>query len=439
MLPQECIRLKRLGERLSPDAITCFCEGVGSGAWSEGQIAAMAMAICCRGMDTDERVGLTLAMRDSGRVFRWEDEGLDGPVLDKHSTGGVGDGVSLVLGPLLAACGAHVPMISGRGLGHTGGTLDKLEAILGYQVQPNETRFRETVRDVGVAIVGASEEIAPADARLYAVRDLTDTVASIDLIMASILSKKLAAGLGGLVMDVKVGNGAFLPDHASARALAEALVRVAEGAGMPTRAVLTNMNQSLSGCAGNALEVAHALRCLRADERRESPFLEVVMALGAQALLLGSLASDEANARRQLKTALESGQALERFQRMLTALGSPHDFIDRPHAFLEEAPVQIDVPAPRGGFVSDVNTRELGMIVVRLGGGRSHPGQTIDHAVGLTGLVSCGQAVDAGFPLGRIHARDETAASEASRALLTAIALAEEAPDLAPTVLEVFH
>jgi thymidine phosphorylase len=284
MIPQEIIRRKRDGESLASKDIQAFCQGITQGAWSEGQIAAFAMAICLKGMDQNERVSLTLGMRDSGDVLNWQEASLDGPVLDKHSTGGVGDGVSLVLGPLLAACGAYVPMISGRGLGHTGGTLDKLESIPGYNVHPDIHTFRQAVKEAGVAIVGQTASLAPADGKLYAVRDVTATIESIDLITASILSKKLAAGLDALVMDVKVGNGAFMPTHKASLELAQALVDVANGAGLPTTAILTDMNQCLGMSAGNALEIEEAIRYLSGD-RSSDRFHQVVEALGSEVLM----------------------------------------------------------------------------------------------------------------------------------------------------------
>src|SRR5215208_1553291 len=256
MLPQEIIRRKRDGGALEPELIEAFIEGLTSGRVSEGQAAAFAMAVFFRGLTVDERVALTRAMTRSGAVLFWD---LPGPVLDKHSTGGIGDAVSLALAPAVAACGGFVPMISGRGLGHTGGTLDKLDAIPGYRSQPDLDAFRRVVREAGCAIIGQTDDLAPADRRLYAIRDVTATVESLDLITASILSKKLAAGLQGLVMDVKFGSGAFMSDIGNARALAESLVHVAGGAGLPTTALLTDMNQPLASVAGNAIEVAYAL------------------------------------------------------------------------------------------------------------------------------------------------------------------------------------
>src|SRR5919112_429067 len=319
LLPQEIIRVKRDGGVLEPEHINEFIEGLTTGRVSEGQAAAFAMAVFFRGLSVPERVALTRAMTRSGEVLRWD---LPGPVLDKHSTGGVGDAVSLALAPAVAACGGFVPMISGRGLGHTGGTLDKLDAIPGYASQPSIETFRRVTREVGCAIIGQTADLAPADKRLYAIRDVTATVESIDLITASILSKKLAAGLHGLVMDVKFGSGAFMDNAADARALAESLVLVANGAGLPTSALLTDMNEPLASAAGNAVEVAYTIDYLT-GRRRDPRFHEVTVALSAEILVLGRLADDTAEARSKIEKAIASGQAAEIFGRMVVALGGP--------------------------------------------------------------------------------------------------------------------
>ncbi|NNC90322.1 MAG: thymidine phosphorylase, partial [Akkermansiaceae bacterium] len=321
MLPQEIIRRKRDGETLRREEIEFFVAGMTDGRITEGQVAAFAMAVLWRGMDLEERVALTEAMRDSGEVLRWD---LGGPVADKHSTGGVGDCVSLVLGPLVAACGVFVPMISGRGLGHTGGTLDKLEAIPGYRTDPEEALFRRVVAEAGVAIIGQTAELAPADRRMYAVRDVTATVESIDLITASILSKKLAAGLECLVMDVKTGNGAFMVELEASRKLAESIVQVANGAGVRTSALVTDMNQPLASSAGNAVEVMECVRLLRGEPGSDR-LRAVTLELAAELLDLAGID----NPRPRLEDALASGAAAERFGRMTAALGGPADFVER--------------------------------------------------------------------------------------------------------------
>ena len=443
-LPQELIGRKRDGAALTRAEIEAFVHGLIDGAFSDAQAGAMAMAIVLRGMDTDETAALTHAMTHSGTVLDWRGCGLHGPVLDKHSTGGVGDKVSLVLAPILAACGAVVPMVSGRGLGHTGGTLDKLEALPGYQSSPAHTQLLATLREAGCAIVGASQQVAPADRRLYAIRDVTATVESPALITASILSKKLAAGLGALVMDVKVGSGAVMRDFDAAHALAQTLVGVARAAGLPTVALLTDMNEVLGSTAGNALEVAEAIACLTgrwpagwADATsasgdgagpmaREPRLLEVTLALAGEALLLGGLASSAEEGRSRARRALEEGAAAERFARMVRSLGGPSDVLRQ--AQLPRAPVVRPVPATRDGYIAAMDTRAWGLAVVALGGGRTRPGAAIDPRVGLSGVCACGSPVRAGQPLAWVHAADESAAAQAVVRLQAATALADHAP-----------
>jgi thymidine phosphorylase len=434
-LPQESIRRKRNGERLDAGELVAFARGLADGSVSEGQAAAFAMAVYFRGMDARECADLTFAMRDSGDVYDWRAAALPGPVLDKHSTGGVGDLVSLPLGPMLAACGAFVPMISGRGLGHTGGTLDKLEAIPGYRVRPGRRPFERTVRDCGVAIIGADEQVAPADRRLYAIRDVTATVDSIPLITASILSKKLAAGLQRLVLDVKTGNGAVMPTLDGARSLAASLTRVAAEAGLPTTALITDMSQPLARSAGNALEVLESVRMLR-GEPCDPRLLEVTLALGAELLVLGMLAADLDAARARLRRTLADGTAAERFARMVAALGGPADLVERAEAILPVAPVVVDVPAPRDGFVEGVDTRALGLAVVALGGGRTHPDQAVDPAVGLDRIAGVGTRVRAGEPLARVHAANGDAAGATVECVRAAFTIADRAPRAIPAVIE---
>ncbi|MBS3650177.1 thymidine phosphorylase [Pseudaminobacter sp. 19-2017] len=417
MLPQEIIRAKRDGRTLQSHEIAGFIAGLTSGSVSEGQAAALAMAIFHKGMQRDEAVALTLAMRDSGEVLDWSD--LPGPTTDKHSTGGIGDNVSLVLAPIVAACGAYVPMISGRGLGHTGGTLDKMDSIPGYVSQPDNVLFRKAVREAGCAIIGQTAALAPADKRLYAIRDVTATVESIPLITASILSKKLAAGLQSLVLDVKVGNGAFMERSRDAAALARSLVEVANGAGLRTTALITAMNEPLASAAGNAVEVANAVEFLTG--RRRDPRLEkVTLALCAEMLLSAGLASSQADGLAQAREALESGRATERFARMVRALGGPSDFIERYETYLPRAPEERVVTAPRDGYVAQIATRELGLAVVGLGGGRTNPGEAIDHAVGLSRLLPLGAEVRAGEPLAIVHARTAADADAAAAAVMAA-------------------
>lgn len=428
-LPQEVIRRKRDGKTLDDADIRRFVSGITDFSISEGQAAAFAMAVLLKGLTVDERIALATAMRDSGRVLSWN---LPGPVVDKHSTGGIGDLVSLPLAPLLAACGCYVPMISGRGLGHTGGTLDKLDSIPGYDSQPDMARLREVVASVGCAIIGQTNDLAPADKRLYAIRDVTGTVESIDLIIASILSKKLAAGLDVLLIDVKVGNGAFMAQASDAAALAESIVAVANGAGVRTRALITDMSQPLARSAGNALEVEEAIALLRGEVR--SPRLwEVTLALAEQTLLCAGLASSVELAREQLLHAWKSGAALQRFARMVEALGGPSDLVERPENYLPAASVVIPVMAPQAGIVQSIDTREIGLAVVALGGGRRNPQDPIDPAVGLSQLCFPGEAVGANRPLALVHARDLEQAERAAQAVQAAYRIAAvpfEAPAL---------
>ena len=434
MLPQEVIRRKRDGEALPEGDIAAFVAGLTSRTVSGEQVAAFAMAVFLNGMSPAETVALTEAMTASGRTLDWAALDLPGPVLDKHSTGGVGDNVSLMLAPMLAACGAFVPMISGRGLGHSGGTLDKLESIPGYRTAPDLPLFRATVREVGCAIIGQTADLAPADKILYAIRDVTATVESIPLITASILSKKRAAGLAGLVMDVKAGSGAFMPDIEGARALARSIVTVSNGAGLPATALITDMNQALASAAGNALEVRNAIDYLT-GVRRDERLHRVVLALGAELLVTGGLAPDTDDATRRLERALAEGAAAERFARMVAALGGPHDLLERPGDRLLDAPVWREVAGPAGGYVQSVDARSLGLAVVALGGGRTRPDESIDPRVGFDRLAPIGAAT-ADQPLGIVHAATEEQAEAAANALQQAYGIGPTPPPARSPVLE---
>jgi len=434
MLAQEIIRLKRDGHTLSRAHIDSFVRGLVNGSWSEGQAAALAMAMFLQGMRRDETVALTQAMTHSGRVMDWSSANLNGPILDKHSTGGVGDKVSLMLAPIVAACGGVVPMISGRGLGHTGGTLDKLGSIPGYNATPDVATLHRALQTAGCAIIGQTPELAPADRRLYAIRDVTATVESVPLITASILSKKLAAGLQGLVMDVKVGNGAFADSLDMASTLAESLVSVAGGAGLPTRAWLTDMNQVLGSTAGNALEVLEAVDFLKGINL-DARLKEVTLRLSAELLLMGGLAQDEAQALQKVEHVLQSGQGLEQFSCMIKALGGPADFVNRPAHYLPSAPVQLPVQAKRPGWVSGMATRDMGLAVVELGGGRRQAADTIDPRVGLSQCVQLGQQVQVGDLLAVVHAADVASAERARQTLLGLIDIGDAAPELPATLV----
>ncbi len=432
MLPQEIIAAKRDGRALSAEQIRFMVAGLTDESISEGQIAAFAMAVLFRGLETEERVALTLAMRDSGTVLDWD---LPGPVVDKHSTGGVGDNVSLMLAPALAACGAYVPMISGRGLGHTGGTLDKFDAIPGYVTQPDAETFRRVVAEVGCAIIGQTPDIAPADRRFYGIRDVTATVESLDLITASILSKKLAAGLDALVLDVKCGSGAFMASPDDARALAEALVAVANGAGCPTRALITDMNEPLASAAGNALEMANAVLFLRGDAV-DGRLWDVTVALGAEILALAGLAEDVDAGAALMRDAFQSGRAAETFGRMVAALGGPADFVESFGRHLGRAPVVREIVAGTEGFVTAIDTRALGFAVVELGGGRRRASDVIDHSVGLEHLAGLGALVDPDTPIALVHAGSEEAARAAETRIRAAYSFGDGPGAEPPLFLE---
>ncbi len=433
MFAQSLIRVKRDGGTLSQAQIQSFVQGLVDETWSEGQVAAMAMAILLKGMTRSECVALTQAMTHSGQVLNWADAGLAGPVLDKHSTGGVGDKVSLLLAPIVAACGGVVPMVSGRALSHTGGTLDKLEALPGYAVAPPREQLLRVLREAGCAIFGASADLAPADRRLYAIRDVTATVESVPLITASILSKKLAAGLQALVLDVKLGNGAFMHRLDDARTLARSLVEVAGAAGLPCRALISDMDQVLGLTAGNALEVAESLDFLTGTVR-EPRLLALTLALSAQLLQLGGLAPTLAAGQALAEAALSSGRAAECFARMVAGLGGPADVLT--DARLPAAPVQVDLVAPRDGVIASMDARALGLVVVELGGGRRRAGDTIDPRVGLSDIRPLGSLLRAGDPLLRVHAASAAQAQAACQSLLASITLADTSPPVGPVVIE---
>ena len=432
-LPQEIIRRKRDGVALNHAEISDFIAGLADGRITDAQVGAFAMAVLLRGMTTDETVALTLAMRDSGEVLDWRTFGVDGPIVDKHSTGGIGDKVSLILGPLLAACGAFVPMISGRGLGHSGGTLDKLEAIPGYRVSVDRDTFVRVVRNVGVAIVGATADLAPADRRLYGIRDVTATVESVPLITASILSKKFAEGTHALAMDVKFGSGAFMADIDSARTLARSIVDTGRGAGVPTTALLTDMNQVLGRTAGNALEVVEALAFL-SGTARDPRLAEVTLALTAEALVLAGLAADTVAARTVALAKLNDGTAADIFARMVAALGGPRDVFAV--GVLPQAPVVRPVFAAQSGFLASMDARAVGLAVVRLGGGRTRADQRIDPCVGLSDVAGLGEPVDSARPLCMVHAADDATATLAVAEISAAITVADAPPAAIASVRE---
>lgn len=435
MLPQEIIRKKRDSGHLSEAEIGFFVKGLTDGSITEGQVAAFAMAVFFRGMDMVERVALTRAMMDSGTVLDWRPLRLGGPVLDKHSTGGIGDKTSLKLAPIVAACGAFNPMISGRGLGHTGGTLDKLDAVPGYNTAPDLDLFRKVVKQVGCAVIGQTADLAPADRRLYAIRDVTATVESIPLITASILSKKLAAGLDGLVMDVKTGSGAFMPLLEDARELADSIVQVANGAGVKTSALITDMNQPLGHTIGNALEVDESVAYLT-GARRDPRLHAVTIALAGEMLAIGGLAPSAIEGRRIAERALESGKAAERFARMIAALGGPADFIEHPARYLVPAPIIRPCPAERPGYVTAMDARAVGVAVITLGGGRRRAEDRIDHRVGFSEMAGIGDEVGDSRPIALVHAASDADYDAACIELQRAVRIGERKVVVGPAVIE---
>ncbi len=441
MLVAELIRRKRDGGELTAEEIEELVAGITDGTVTDAQVGALAMAIVWRGMSREERVALTGAMMRSGEVLDWHggsaQPAVDRPILDKHSTGGVGDKVSLLLAPIVAACGGAVPMISGRGLGHTGGTLDKLEAIPGYNVRPTLQQFREVVAQTGCAIIGQTALLAPADRRLYAIRDATGTVESLPLIVASILSKKLAAGLDALVMDVKAGSGAFLPSLDQTRELARAIVEVARGNGLPASALLTDMNQVLGRTAGNAVEVREAIDVLTGSSTPDQRLVDVTLALCAELLVLGGIHTDATAARDAAARALSTGAAAEAFAAMTSALGGPLTLLEAPERFLPQAPIVGPVQPAEAGVLTAIDVRALGVAIVALGGGRNRETDPVDHAVGLTDVAALGEAVAAGSrPLAILHARDESSFERGAEALRAAFTVGDGEADAGPTILE---
>ena len=428
---QEILQAKRDAQELSASQIEEFIAAVVSGDATDAHIAAFTMAVCCRGMSSAECAALTRAMVQSGEFCAWGD--IDKPIVDKHSTGGVGDKVSLLLAPWLAACGLLVPMISGRGLGHTGGTLDKMDAIPGYCSQVSLERLRKCLKTCSVAIIGQTQELAPADKRMYAVRDISGSVESVALITASILSKKLAAGLQHLVMDVKVGNGAFCRDLSAARELALSIESTAKKAGLNARAVISDMNQMLGRSAGNGLEVKEVIEIFNDPERAEPRLLEVCLNLGSTALLMAGVCADATEAMAKLQANLANGQAAEYFARMVHELGGPSDLLQRSEYYLPAAPVISQVRAAKTGFLQSVQTEQLGWAIVELGGGRSAAADSIDYRVGLVAHKELASPVIAGEAVYTIHAADQMSAERAQARISRALTIGEEqlaAPEL---------
>ena len=419
VLFSDVIRHKRDGDRLTDSEIDFFVAGLADASIPAEQVSALAMAIFLNGMSFEEAGRLTLGMANSGTVLDWSSAALDGPVVDKHSTGGVGDKVSFLLAPIAAACGCYVPMISGRGLGHTGGTTDKVECIPGYQSMPDFELFRKVVSSVGCAIIGQTSDLAPADKRFYAIRDVTSTVESVPLITASILSKKIAAGLDGLVMDVKVGTGAFMPTVERATELANSIIGTAASAGLKTHAILTDMNEVLGDTAGNAVEIIEAVRYLR-NEHRESRLDEVTLGLCAEMLVVTGIEADRTQALAKVDAAVTSGRAAEKFEQMVAALGGPSGFVDDYEKHLPVAPVVRPVFAENSGVLSKVDAHAIGNAIIVLGGGRRMLGEALDLAVGFTDIAHIGDTIDSATPIATTHAATDEQADEAAMLLRAA-------------------
>ena len=433
MLPQEIIRKKRDGQKLKQSEISEFIQGVTDGSIMDAQTAALTMAIFLQHMDAEETAALTLAMRDSGDVMQWLK--FDKPIVDKHSSGGVGDKVSLMLAPLLACCDVYVPMISGRGLGHTGGTLDKFDSIPGYQTSPSNDKFRQTVKEVGCAIIGQTGNLAPADKKIYAIRDVCGTVESIELITASILSKKLAAGLEYLVMDLKCGNGAFMSNLEDARKLARSIVSVANTAGTKTSALLTDMNQVLGHTVGNALEVKEAVEFLQ-NQNPDPRLAAITLALCAELLVNAKQAHDISSARTKLEKAWLSGAAREKFAQMVSSLGGPKDFCDKYDSYLPQAAIIKPVFANTTGYVTSMHTRDIGLSLIKLKGGRTRSDQKLDFATGFSNFCQIGDKVEQDTPLAYIHAQTQDEWKQAAEDIRNAVLISSDAPQKTPEIIE---
>lgn len=434
MLFTDVIRAKRDGGTLTDAQIQFFVKGLTDESIPAEQVSALAMAIFLNSMTFEEAGKLTLAMAQSGNVLEWHDLGLDGPVVDKHSTGGVGDKVSFMLAPIAAACGCYVPMISGRGLGHTGGTTDKAEAIPGYNTAPDFAEFRKIVKDIGCAIIGQTADLAPADRRLYSIRDVTGTVESVPLITASILSKKIAAGLDALIMDVKSGSGAFMPTPERARKLADSIISTAAMADLKTHVLITDMNEVLGRTAGNALEIAETVSYLR-NEEREPRLDAVVLGLCAEMLVATGIEKDRAVATSRCDEAVTSGRALEIFSKMVAALGGPSDFVENSEKHLVAA--NVVRPIHVEGHLTTIDTRGVGNAIIELGGGRRRVGEALDLSVGFSEVASVGTLLDSNMPLAVVHAADESDAAKAEALLLAACTIGPEAPAKAPVIAEI--
>ena len=439
MRPQDVIRKKRDGEHLTREEINFFIEGVTHGTIADYQISALLMAVFLNGMNDAEQSILTEAMLNSGNILDFSH--IEKPKADKHSTGGVGDKTSLLIAPMVAACGVCVPMISGRGLGHTGGTLDKLETIPGYRVDLSATEFESVLQKVGYAMSGQTAELAPADKKMYALRDATSTVEAIPLIVASIISKKGAAGLDAMVIDVKVGSGAFMRQEARAETLAHALVRTGNSLGIRTRALLTDMNQPLGRAVGNSLEVKECIQLMRGEgDEGAKPVLDLSLELSAHMLVLAHVDSSLQSAFERLQKIINSGAALECFRKNVEAQGGDARVCDDPDKFLPLVTETFKVESPRSGFITKIDTAEIGHAIAAIGGGRVRIDDRIEPTVGFVADVKIGDSVSAGTTLGSVYSSDDAKAREAARRIQTSYSIGDQPlSELPPLVKEVIN
>lgn len=436
MNPQELIRTKRDGARFSDREINAFIKGVSDGSWADYQITALVMAMFIRGLDQREQSALVKAMLESGEILDFSE--IDAPVADKHSTGGVGDKTSLIIAPLAAACGVAVPMISGRGLGHTGGTLDKLESIAGYNVRLSTAQIKQTIKKCGFALAGQTEKLVPADRKLYALRDAASMVESVPLIVASIMSKKLAEGLDALVLDVKTGTGAFMENLTDARELADALVKTGKDFGVRTEALITNMSQPLGKYVGNALEVYECLMIMRGDgDEAMQATLDLSIELTARMLVLTGIAKTVEEASAICLTKIQDGSALEKFRQNVELQKGDPQICDAPEMLLEKNIKQIPLTAQTDGFITEIDTKAVGAAVCALGGGRIKVVDTIDYAVGFACAKKIGDRIEKGEEIGTIYCRKKTQADQISEKLRNAYKIASEKPQIPELVKEV--
>ncbi len=436
MRAQDIIQKKRDGEKLSVEEINSFIDGVTDEKWADYQTSALLMAMFIRGLDLEEQNALTSAMLHSGEVLDFSD--LETPVADKHSTGGVGDKTSLIIAPLVACCGISVPMISGRGLGHTGGTLDKLEAISGYNVNLSTGEFKKIIKRCGFAMSGQTAEIAPADKKIYALRDATATVPLIPLIVASIMSKKLAEGLDALVLDVKTGSGAFMREFEDSKKLARALIETGNNFGVKTEAVISDMNQPLGKYVGNSLEVYECIKILRNEtDAQMLPTLELSIELAARMLVLSETEKTVQSAKCKVQSVLESGKALEKFRENIECQNGDVKVCDDPESLSDENLFEFEIKANESGFVSEIDTLAIGNSIVKIGGGRMKAEDSIDHAVGFACEKKIGEEIAVNEILGVLYSRDENQAHQISEKLRNAYKISLEKPQKLELIREI--